>query len=58
MYTGLAKTIKKERDNAVRLFSQLILHGDEEHRQWLLSAAECFISSTDMPPPRGGGIDA
>lgn len=37
-----------EADN-IRLFVQQILHGDEQHRRWLLAAAEAYIEGADMP---------
>lgn len=40
---------------AIREFANAILHGDDEHRQWLLDAAECFIAGEVMPPTRGKG---
>lgn len=35
----------------VRAFAQAILHGDEAHRAWLVSAAECFITNRPLPAP-------
>lgn len=33
-----------------------ILHGDDEHREWLEEATyNFFINKTDMPSPRGSG---
>jgi hypothetical protein len=43
---------------AVRRFTQAILHGDDEHRAWLIEAAEAFIAGQSMPPPRDGGEPA
>ncbi len=39
----------------IRLFAKLVLHGDDEHRGWLLEAAERFIAGEPMPEPRGKG---
>jgi hypothetical protein len=39
----------------VSQFADAILHGDDEHRQWLLEAAEAFNGGLPMPPPRGKG---
>jgi hypothetical protein len=41
--------------DAIRRFAQAVLHGDEEHRAWLVEAAEAFIAGERMPEPRGGG---
>lgn len=40
---------------AVRSFAQSILHGDDEHQDWLEEAAECFVNGQSMPEPRGKG---
>jgi hypothetical protein len=40
----------------IRKFARSILHGDDDHRAWLLEAAECFIEGKAMPPPRGKGV--
>lgn len=40
----------------IREFARLILHGDEEHRDWLIEAADAFIAGEEMPPPRGKGL--
>lgn len=42
-------------DEAVREFATAILHGDDEHRAWLLEAAEAFIAGHPLPAPRGKG---
>lgn len=39
----------------VREFANAILHGDDEHRAWLLEAAEAFIAGTSLPEPRDKG---
>jgi hypothetical protein len=41
----------KEQEDAVRHFTSLILHGDDEHKRWLLDACECFVMGRDVPPP-------
>lgn len=38
---------------AVHNFARAILHGDEEHRAWLLDAADAFVDGRALPPPRG-----
>lgn len=35
----------------VRNFARAILHGDEEHRRWLLEAAEAFVEGRELPEP-------
>lgn len=39
----------------VRVFAKAVLHGDDEHKAWLLEAAEAFIAGKPLPPPRGKG---
>jgi hypothetical protein len=39
----------------IREFARAILHGDADHRQWLLDAAEAFIEG--RPIPRQGERD-
>jgi len=34
-------------------FAEAIMHGSEEHRSWLLTAAMDFIEGKPVPPPRG-----
>lgn len=36
-------------------FLPAILHGDEQHQQWLKDAVEAFIAGTPIPKPRGKG---
>jgi hypothetical protein len=36
-------------------FAQAILHGDDEHRGWLLEAADAFNEGKPLPAPRGKG---
>lgn len=38
--------------NAVREFAKAILHGSEEHRAWLLAAAEAYIAGRPFPEAR------
>jgi hypothetical protein len=40
---------------AVREFAQAVLHGDDEHRAWLMEAADAFIAGR-VPAPRGKGV--
>lgn len=37
---------------AVLNFARAILHGDDVHRQWLLEAAQAFVTGEPLPPPR------
>lgn len=39
-------------NNPVRDFAKAILHGDQNHRAWLLEAAEAFINGEPVPPPK------
>jgi hypothetical protein len=39
----------------VRAFAKAVLHGDDEHKAWLLEAAEAFIAGEPLPAPRGKG---
>jgi hypothetical protein len=39
----------------VRAFAKAVLHGDDEHKAWLLEAAEAFIAGNPSPAPRGKG---
>jgi hypothetical protein len=39
----------------VRAFAKAVLHGDNEHKAWLLEAAEAFIEGKPLPEPRGKG---
>ncbi|MER9196404.1 hypothetical protein NKI13_24485 [Mesorhizobium australicum] len=36
-------------------FAQAILHGDDEHRGWLMGAALAFNAGDELPAPRGKG---
>lgn len=44
-----------EWQRAVMEFAEAVLHGDGEHRAWLMEAAEAFIVKRPLPPPRGKG---
>lgn len=33
-------------------FARAVLHGDDEHRKWLLEAADAFVNGRPLPPPR------
>jgi hypothetical protein len=37
---------------AVKEFARSILHGDAEHRRWLMDAAEAFCEDKSMPKVR------
>jgi len=37
---------------AVSDFAEAILHGSDEHRQWLRNAAKAFIAGNPIPPPQ------
>ena len=39
--------------NATLQFAEAILHGSEEHRTWLLEAAQCFAKGQAIPVRRG-----
>jgi len=41
------------RRRTVQEFTTNILHGDDEHRQWLLEAAGAFINRRPIPQRRG-----
>lgn len=38
--------------SSIRNFARSILHGDDEHRKWLLEAAEAFVTGEALPAPR------
>lgn len=50
-----AAAMREAAANDIRTFATAILHGDDEHRAWLLEAAEAFVSGNPLPPPRGKG---
>jgi hypothetical protein len=41
---------------ALRRFAATIAHGDAEHRQWLLDAADAFADDEPVPEMRGTSI--
>lgn len=50
-------TVYNEQDErwqiAVRNFARAIQHGSDDHRAWLVEAAEAFVNGERLPPPRG-----
>lgn len=38
----------------VRKFATAVLHGDDEHRAWLMEAAEAWERGDPVPPVRSG----
>jgi hypothetical protein len=42
----------------VRAFAKAVLHGDDEHKAWLLEAAEAFIDRKPLPAQRGRGAQS
>jgi hypothetical protein len=40
-------------EHPVMQFAKAVLHGNEEHREWLLEAAQCFIEGKPLPERRG-----
>ena len=46
--------VMSEWEEGVRKFARAILHGDREHRAWLLEAAELFIRGALPGAPSGG----
>lgn len=44
-----------EVDGRIRKFAEAILHGDPEHKDWLIRAAEAFIAGDELPAPTGQG---
>lgn len=47
--------MNSDAERMVLRFSELILHGDEEHREWLRLAARAFVDGVAVPPPAGLG---
>jgi hypothetical protein len=43
---------REEWQTAVRNFAKAILHGDQDHQEWLMEAAEAFVNGDRLPPPR------
>ncbi len=56
-YADALRAIGAARDGALRTsdavgrFAREILHGDDDHRAWLLDAAERFAQGRPVPPP-------
>jgi hypothetical protein len=48
----LERRLAEARADVVRGFANAILHGSDEHRAWLLDAAEAYIAGAPMPSPR------
>lgn len=44
-----------EARSAIEEFVHRILHGDDDHKQWLKDAGEQFSETGQVPPPRGKG---
>jgi hypothetical protein len=51
----LAALTQSNAEPPVRAFAKAVLHGDDEHKAWLMEAAEAFISNKPLPSPRGKG---
>ena len=45
------------RAQAIHQFTTAILHGDVEHKKWLVEAARAFIAGKLLPEPRGTGTE-
>ena len=56
-YIEALKAEERLQELSDRLF-RAIEHGDQEHREWLREALDCFFAGQPVPPPRGGGINA
>ena len=41
---------------AVQRFAEAILHGDNDHRAWLLNAAKAFVDGKPIPEMRGNTL--
>ena len=39
----------------IKVLLEGILHGDDEHREWLEEAVYAWASGNDIPAPRGSG---
>jgi len=46
----------REARAAVERFAKAILHGNDDHRDWLLEAASAFNAGIPLPAPRGKGV--
>jgi len=42
----------EDEKSRVEDFAEAILHGDEQHRAWLLEAAEAFNTGEPLPEPK------
>lgn len=42
----------RSRSRDVIKFALAVLHGDDEHKAWLLEAARAFVDRKPLPPPR------
>ena len=42
-------------ESEVERFARAALHGDDEHKEWLLEAAREFVAGRPVPPARGSG---
>lgn len=52
----VAQALTAARNEAVVTFCESILHGDDDHREWLRDAARLFGEGKPPPPPVGQGI--
>jgi hypothetical protein len=52
---NLRAALEQSDAEPVRVFAKAVLHGDGEHKAWLIEAAEAFIAGKPLPPPRGKG---
>lgn len=56
--SALQPAAEREREGVegeVMRFAKAVLHGDDEHRAWLMAAAVAFVAGEDPPPPTGKG---
>jgi hypothetical protein len=51
----LAAALAQSDAEPVQAFAKAVLHGDDEHKAWLLEAAGAFIAGNPLPAPRGKG---
>lgn len=42
---------QSSKKNDVLAFAEAVLHGDKEHREWLMEAAECWVAGKPLPEP-------
>jgi hypothetical protein len=45
----------RDAEQLITQFANRILHGDDEHKAWLLEAASAFVHGRPLPAPRGKG---